>query len=106
MLWVQHKIKNEISKASKDIDAYNNYITEKLTLRKRFGRIKRIQLWENVPGIERLDKELGQANLRRFEAAVNKIDKEVLIGAMTADEFFQYCQLCYDANDYFKDKNY
>jgi len=102
LLWVQFKIENEISKALKDIDAYNDYIAENLSLCKRFGRIKRIQIWENVPSIERLDEELGQANLRRFEAAVNKMDKEALIGAMAADKFFQYCQLCYDSNDYFK----
>ena len=104
LLWVLSNVETEINAALKNIEVYNDYIAGNLSLRKRFGKINRIQLWENVPGIERLDTDLGEANLSRFEIAVNNVNSEALISAMTADKFFQYCQLCYDANDYFKDK--
>jgi hypothetical protein len=102
--WTLSQLKTEIHSAVKDIDAYNETIAENLPLHKRFGKIKRILLWEHVPGIQRLDKALGQTSLQRFETAINKMNVEHLIPAMTANIFFHYCQLCYDANGYFKDR--
>lgn len=104
LLWVQSNVKKEINTASRGIDAYNEYIAENLPLHKRFGKIKRLQLWQYIPEMERLDVTLGKTHLRQFETAVNKMNTKTLIPTMTADQFFHYCQLCYDANDYFKDK--
>ncbi|HBG25596.1 MAG: hypothetical protein A2Y10_04905 [Planctomycetes bacterium GWF2_41_51] len=104
LLWVQSNIKTEILTASRDIDAYNEYIIDNLPLHKRFGKIKRLELWEHIPEIERLDVALGETHLRQFEIALSKMDTEAVIPAMTADKFFHYCQLCYDANGYFKNK--
>jgi hypothetical protein len=104
LLWVQSNVKKEIKTASRDIDAYNEYIAENLPLHKRFGKIKRLQLWQHIPEMERLDVTLGKTHLRQFETAVNKMNTKALIPTMTADQFFHYCELCYDANHYFKDK--
>jgi hypothetical protein len=103
LLWIQSNVKIEIRTALKNIDAYNDYIADNLPLHKRFGKIKRIQLWEHLPEIERLDEALGETHLRQFEVAVNKMQLESFVHTMTADQFFHYCELCYDANQYFKD---
>lgn len=101
--WVLSKIEAEIENAQKDIDSYNNYISNNLPLHKRYGKIKRMLLWENISGIERLDYLFGKINLERFGVVVASINKDATMPEMTADKFFQYCQLCYDANDYFQD---
>ena len=106
LLWAQSNVNKEIETASRDIDAYNDYIAENLPLHKRFGKIKRLELWEHIPEMERLDVTLGETDLRRFEAAVNKMNVATLIPAMTTDQFFHYCELCYEANYYFKDEKH
>lgn len=103
--WVFSNVEAEIENAQKDIEFYNSYISENLSLCKRYGKIKRMLLWENIPGIERLDSLFGKANLELFRVVVASINEEATIPEMTADKFFQYCQLCYDANHYFQDTN-
>ena len=103
LYWVLSHVKTEIHTALADMDAYNNYIANNLSLHKRFGKIKRILLWEHVPGIQRFDETLGPTGVRRFETAIKKMNMEHLIPKMTANRFFHYCQICYDANSYFKD---
>ena len=100
--WLFSNIEAEIENAQKDIDSYNSYISDNLPLHKRYGKIKRMLLWEHISGIERLDHLFGKTNLERFRVVVDGMNEDSTIPEVTSDKFFQYCQLCYDANDYFQ----
>lgn len=99
--WLRSEIENLVARITADPDGYHQFLTENLPLRKRYGKIKRTLLWEHVKGIDRLDQELGEANIEKFEQVVQAMNEEKLLTAMTADDFFRYCEICYDANDYF-----
>lgn len=101
--WILTKIENEVTSFITNPTAYNKFISENLPLCKRLGKIKRMTLWKNMNDAERLDKELGLYNLKKFEKIVNIIKEEKVIKEMTADDYFYYCAICYDANEYFKD---
>jgi hypothetical protein len=100
--WLLINVNHEVTAFLSDPEAYNRFIAEHLPFRKRLGKIKRIKLWENIKDGIRLDEELGKANLERFEQAVNSMDEQAFLKEMTSDDFFRYCEICYDANDYFK----
>ncbi|MBD3345279.1 MAG: hypothetical protein GF401_09480 [Chitinivibrionales bacterium] len=99
--WLEGRIKREIEAFLKDPDAYNRNVEEKLPLRKRIGRISRHFLWKQIPDLERLDRELGDEIIHTLERALNNINRNNPLFRMTADDFFGYCEICYDANDYF-----
>lgn len=99
--WLFNEIDCIVTQLSQDATAYNHSLAEELPLWKRFGKIKRMVLWNNVNGIERLDETLGLANLKKFEQVVKKNDESKVLQSMTADEFFRICSLCYGANQYF-----
>ncbi len=89
------------------VEEYNDYVEKNLPFQKRFGRIRRKDLWE-IFGDEtiRPDKNLGIEIIAKFlEISVKQIntDNNPLISEMTANDFFRYCEICYDANFYFKD---
>jgi len=100
--WLLVNVECEVTTFLSDSAAYNRFVAEHLPFRKRIGKIKRIKLWENVKDIIRLNEELGKANLERFEKMVNSMDEQTLLKEMTADDYFRYCEICYDANNYFK----
>jgi hypothetical protein len=89
------------------VDRYNDYVEKNLSYHKRFGRIRRKDLWE-IFGDEtiRPDKNLGTEIIAKFSEIIAKqlkTDYKPTISEMTADDFFRYCEICYDANFYFKD---
>lgn len=100
--WIHSGIKKEVSALKKNPEAYNKYIQEKLSYRKRTGKIKRITFWEGISSIERLDKLLGKEIISDFEAYIASYDANRFITEMSANDFYRYCEICYDANDYFK----
>lgn len=102
LTWLSEEIKSEINKFCKDPKSYNKCLSKNLPLSKRFGKIKRMILWEKSENVNRLDEELGLSNLKKFENAVKKIDKEKTIKKITADDYFHFCEICYDANQYFQ----
>lgn len=89
------------------VEDYNYYVGKNLPYQKRFGRIRRKELWEIFGGETiRPDKNLGSEIIAKFMEIIVKqrnIDYNPLISEMTADDFFRYCEICYDANFYFKD---
>ena len=91
----------------KDVDAYNKYLEKNLSWHKRLGKIKRKDYW-NILGNNaiRLDKRLGIERIRKLRTIVeeSKEDESIsFISRMTANDFFNYCEACYDANDYFNE---
>ena len=87
----------------KDVDAYNKYLEKNLSWHKRLGKIKRKDYW-NILGNNaiRLDKRLGIERIRKLRTIVeeSKEDESIsFISRMTANDFFNYCEACYGAND-------
>ena len=100
--WFAEGLKNEIRRFEQDPDAYNTFIEESLPFRKRYGRIKRRILWENIDGMDRFDEQLSSEILETFSKLVRSLDTPRINKTLTADEYFKFCEICYDANDYFK----
>jgi len=103
ILWLLEGLTNEVQAFAKNPDAYNQFIAANLPLQKHVGRIKRMDLWEGVKDAIREDQELGAENLKKFEQVVSTLDESRIIEKMTANDFFRYCEIGYDANGYFKD---
>ena len=106
--WLLDRIIDETEKLRKDVASYNLYIQHNLPFTKRLGRIRRQDFWD-ILGEEtiRPDIGLGKELIENLKQAVNWTKKEspTLLYEMTASEFFRLCEICYDANDYFKDQN-
>lgn len=103
--WLKERILNETGKLRQDQQAYNIYIQQNLSWTKRTGRIKRKDYWEILgDNTIRPDKNLGEKIISKLEVLVNNMkDKNMkLLPEMTANTFFRFCEICYDANDYFK----
>lgn len=103
--WLLRKVASETDKLKKDETAYNQYIEQNLSRSKRFGRIKRKDYWE-IQGDEtiRPDKNLSDESIKKLKIVVAKTKNQdiPLVEKMTAGEFFRICEICYDANSYFK----
>jgi hypothetical protein len=104
ILWLVEGLEKEAKVFLKDPEAYNKFIAENLPLQKRVGKIKRMDLWQGVKDAIRPDQELGAENLKKFERAVNGLDESTIIEKMTANDFLWYCEIGYDANDYFSNE--
>jgi len=105
--WLSEKIVEETGKLKINPTAYNQYIRQNLPWDKRYGQIKRQDFW-NIIGNEtiRPDIGLGEGLINKLKTAVKKMkEKEKpLLQEMTACEFFRICEICYDANNYFKNR--
>ena len=99
--WLQSEIEKQIDEIKTDQASYNLFIENNLPYKKRYGKIKRIDLWNGVEDIERLDTKLGDDKIIKLEQLVNEQNKIGIIPQMSAGDFFRYCEICYDANEYF-----
>jgi len=103
------RIRQEIGKLVKDPESWNENLEKSLSYDKRYGRIKRTDFW-NVLGSDaiRLDKSIGIRGIKKLNTYIRESvlpGYSPLIPEMTADGFFSYCEIAYEANDYFrKDK--
>jgi hypothetical protein len=106
--WLLERINDEIEKLRKDLVSYNLYIQQNLPYSKRIGRIRRQDFWD-ILGEEtiRPDIGLGQELIEKLKQAVNwtKDENPTLLHEMTAENFYRICEICYDANVYFKNQN-
>jgi len=105
--WLLEKITDETNKLRKDVNVYNLYIRENLSWSKRLGKIRRKDFWEII-GTEtiRPDIKLGDEMIEKLKAAVSQMKENQLplLPEMTANLYFRVCEICYDANGYFKNK--
>ena len=103
--WLKYTVKDLISNIEKDEDGYNKSLSRHLSYHKRKGWIRRREYWE-ILGEDaiRLDERLGPhwiETLRRIVDAQDKNECWPLLNDMTAADFLRFCEVCYDANDYF-----
>ncbi|MDP2113951.1 MAG: hypothetical protein Q8K69_07820 [Bacteroidota bacterium] len=105
--WLAEKIVEETGKLKMNPTAYDKYIQQNLPWDKRYGRIKRQDFWD-ILGNEtiRPDIGLGEGLINKLKVLVAEVkEKEKpLLKEMTANEFFRICEICYDANNYFKNR--
>ncbi len=105
--WLMIKVQKAIYQLRKDPVAFNKYISENLPWAKKVGRIKRSD-FHDIMGEDtiRPDLGLGKELTDKFVHFVNEMkNRETpLLSEMTADQFFRLCEICYDANGYFKDE--
>jgi len=103
--WLLRRVVSETDKLKKDEATYNHFIQQNLPWSKRFGKIKRSDYWD-ILGDEtvRLDNNLGDETIEKLKIVVEKTTSQDIhtLEKMTAGEFFRICEICYDANSYFR----
>ncbi|MCK5068081.1 MAG: hypothetical protein KAR16_11600 [Bacteroidales bacterium] len=106
--WLSEEIRREIAQITKDQLQYNRYLEQHLPYEKRTGKILRETFWSIVgDDTFRLDKELHPAVISDLEKLLvlnTEYDKVPGIPEISASGFLGYCQICYQANDYFRDE--
>ncbi len=103
--WLLEKISEETNKLKLDTIAYNSYIQQNLPWFKRLGKIRRKEFWE-VMGTDtiRPDIKLGDDLIEKLKRALSQMKENqcTLLPEMTSNKYFKVCELCYNANNYFK----
>jgi hypothetical protein len=105
--WLTGKITDSINLLKEDPYSFNGYIRQNLPWTKRYGRIRRKD-FNNIMGESTFRPDLGLG--KDLTNKLIQLEKEMksretpLLPEMTANEFFRLCEICYDANDYFKDE--
>lgn len=105
--WLESKIDFAVAEMQTDAEAYNKFISRNLPYKKRFGKLLRSDFWSVFPDWQ---KDFEQFNnpetIEKLEIIVEKsknTDDCETIKTMTAGRFYRYCEICYNANTYFKD---
>lgn len=99
------RISEVLSLVKNDVHGYNAQLEKNLSYQKRTGRIVRKAFWDILgEDAERLDEKLGNYHIDVMKTVVKKqkMAKQPQIHTgISADDFFRYCEICYDANHYF-----
>ncbi|MBN2521222.1 MAG: hypothetical protein JXB17_11990, partial [Bacteroidales bacterium] len=70
------------------------------------GKLKRKKFWDILKdNAIRLDKRLGGERINKLEKFIDESKKDenfAIVPKINADNYFRYCEICYNANDYFK----
>ncbi|MCF8347115.1 MAG: hypothetical protein K9G38_07875 [Bacteroidales bacterium] len=104
--WLCEEIKKEITVIRKDPEAYQRFLGINLPYEKRTGKILRSTFWK-IAGddIIRLDKELAPDVVSDLEKVVEQgidYNRTPGIPEISASGFLHLCEICYNANDYFR----
>ncbi|MHB8279641.1 MAG: hypothetical protein ACYDIA_18595, partial [Candidatus Humimicrobiaceae bacterium] len=106
--WLNEKIKVTISRIKEDTQGYNRYISKNLPYKKRFGRILRSKYWKIFPEEGQIFKEAfpdeSVAILEKIVEQSVKDNSNLIISKVSAGDYFRFCEIGYDANEYFKNK--
>lgn len=104
--WLSEEVRREIDQISKDLPRYNRFLEQHLPYEKRTGKILRASFWE-IFGDDtiRLDRKLSPAvvqDLEKHLALDTDYDTVQGIPEISASGFLRFCEICYQANDYFQ----
>ena len=91
-----------------DEAGYNRYVNDNLSYSRRTGKILRQKYWEIFPddkkyitkGIHKKEVEI----LKKIVIQSHKEAEKNYMSEMTVGNFFDYCRMGYEANNYFKGK--
>jgi hypothetical protein len=100
VLWLLDAIDGEVRCLLSDPQAYNRELERRLPLSRRFGRIRRRDLWEVSTQVDRLDEELGAEDLELLGRIVREMDDAAAVKEMTLANYLSVCAICYQANAY------
>jgi hypothetical protein len=106
--WLEYKVNETIVKIKTDQYEYNRYISKNLPHKKRFGRILRSSYWTIFPDEGDIFKEAfpeeSIAILEKIVWESLKNKSNLTMSKLSAGDYFRFCEIAYDANEYFKDK--
>jgi len=106
--WLCEEIPKEITLIRKDPVAYYRFLEINLPYEKRTGKILRSTFWEIVgDDTVRLDKELPPdvvSDLEKVLEQCTDFDRTPGIPDISASGFLRLCEICYQANDYFRNE--
>jgi len=102
--WLYEKVLKTVDQIKENEGSYNQNLTKNLPYQKRLGRILRSNLWKVFPE----EKEHFKKGIsREMIEIINKVQKfsetepTVVMSTITAGDFFRFCEMGYDANNYF-----
>ncbi len=98
LVFLDKKLSEIINAILTDADKYNAMLESQLSKRNRVGRIRRQDYWDVVVEENRVDQELGAEKIQKLKESLPVIKEEHELDRMTADDFFRYCAIAYDAN--------
>ena len=98
--FIYAKLNIVIQNIIKNPNAYLKFLERSLPKSYRFGRIKRADYWGVIFEKNRVDRVLGRKNIKQFEKILSQLKSGAPLPTMTADNYFHYCAICYDANCY------
>ena len=103
--WLLLRVEKNIRWLKKNEKEYNDYVAKNLSWNRRTGKIKRRDFWDILgKDAVRLDDRLGRERIKVLRKIVDESPGNENIPSfsqMTADDFFRFCEICYDANGYF-----
>jgi len=99
------RVNNETERLERDPGDWNAYLKKNLPYHLRLGKIKRFDYW-NILGTDamRFDKMVGKTGIRKLKRYMDESDLpgyNMILPGMTANDFFRYCEIGYEANGYF-----
>lgn len=100
-------VEDSIAQIRQDVKAYNNFVEEQLPYKKRVGRILRKDYWAIFPEIKKDFSDSITPEIATTLKAVKKharIDSINYLQKISSGDFFRFCEIAYDANDYFKEE--
>ena len=97
-------VEDTITRIRKDEKEYNEFISNQLPYKKRIGRILRKDFWTIFPDFT---KDFRESITPEMITMLEKIKEQTksrsinYLQQMSAGNFFRYCEIGYDANQYF-----
>lgn len=103
--WLEAQIDFAISEMHKDPPAYNQFVSENLPHSKRFGKILRRDFWTVFPQWAEDFRPFNKPEIIEILTDIAEKSENLKTApktvSMSAGDFYAYCQICYDANNYF-----
>lgn len=103
--WLLEKVTQTVKSIKDNPVAYNQNIKDNLPFRRRLGKIQRKDFWKIFSDEKKHFKKGISPEMIEIINKVRAIPNEGpknLLSSMTAGDFFRYCEMGYDANDYFR----
>ncbi len=106
--WLKEKIKSSVFKIKKDKQGYNAHISKNMPYEKRVGRIIRSDYWKIFPEEGQIFKQAfpdeSVEMLEKITAQSAEDNLNLIISKVSAGDYFRFCEIGYDANEYFKNR--
>ncbi len=103
--WLYQKVHGAVQELLKNPDEFNSRVERNLSFRKRYGKILRSDYWSiNQDHRKYFTAGFTEDDIKRFKEIAEISDAKKhrnRLKRINAGDFFNYCRICYEANDYF-----